>query len=524
MKLRIGSLALVVIAALVGLPQLTHAQADVSAQCTLIVRALEQGDESEEVLALEKFLKKQKYFKGTPNEAFDKKTKDAVIAFQLAEGIINRKEAKQAGLLTAPTRDKIAEKTCKKTEITGAGSCIYLTRALSVENNSELAQPEIRQLQRLLVRKNYLSSTDVTGFFGPVTRQALIQFQLDNKIITSRTQEAAGILTARTREFIQENTCGSADIKTTASSTVSSFAAGVNVRKGLVVDDVAGEDIMTLTVTPKEKNAALASLRIRVESDDDEVTPAQRIDYIDVYKQGKGIVSRNRAAANSWNEVASSTYDIVLDGDQTMLEPRTESKFAIRVVPKRSELAKDKVNFNASIPENGLRLQFDTVTGANAGIQTWGSAGTEATFSIGGRVTSGTGTTTSNTTGGTATTTGNGTTTVPAADPVVKAPVLNDIRPAKGPFGTAINLVGKNFAATGNHIEIFHPKTNATLILRNYQGRGGDVDRILFNFPGKAREFVKPNGKKVSGETGNYRIRVISNNKYSNGQIFNVAL
>lgn len=515
MKKSISALVLVIAAAF-GLPQLANAQADVSEGCTLIVRALKQGDRGAEVLALETFLKDAKYFKGTPNQVFDRRTKQAVIAFQLAEGIFKREDAVNAGVLTAATRDAIAEKTCKKRELTGAGSCIFLTRGLSVSNNVQAARQEIRELQRLLVQKNYMNQTDITGFFGPVTRQALTQFQLDNGIIASRTSDGAGIAGPRTREFIQNSTCGSAEITTTASSAIESYAATVAVRKNLVVDDITGETVITLTITPKEKNAALASVRLRVETDDDELLPARYIDYIDVYHQG--IISRNRAAASNWTKVNDTTYDIVLDGDQTALDARTENAFTIRVVPTRSMLNAERASFTASIPANGARIQFDKVTGANAGVQAWGSPDTEATFTIGGRVAA-TNTTTTTTTGGTDTTDTTNTTNT-AAPAAVKAPVLQSIKPVSGRFGTVLTLMGKNFESTGNHIEIRHPKTNASLTLRNFQARG---ERILVTFPGKNREFIRPNGTKVSGELGNYQIRVISNNKRSNAEVFKVT-
>jgi len=503
-----------------GLVVVPNAQAetDVSDGCVLLTSTLEVGSKGDEVFALETFLKKQKLFKSAPNKTFNKATEKALIAYQLQARVIQSDVSEQAGKTAAATRDAIANASCKKTELKGAGSCVFISKNLSRENNGDRFVSEIKELQRMLVQKNYLNSTDVTGYFGPVTRNAVINLQIDNGLITSRTSDAAGLVGPRTRAFIQENTCGSADI-TKTTTTVSSFKASVSARKNVLVDSIVGEQIMTLTLKPSEANATLRHLVLQVETEDEDIKPSAWIDYIDVY--GRGIVSRTRASAASWRQIDDTTYAITLDGDATELEKNTDNEFQIRIVPKRSQQNAEQVEFTAVLPENGVRISFENVNGNSTGVQMWGAPETEAVFLIG----------SGQTDDETETPIDDGGVTVDDEDEedtstttttttVVAAPKLGSIKPNQGSFGELIVLTGKNFSQTNNKILIKHPGSNSETVLHGYPSR---ADKIIIQFPGKNREFVRPNGTTVSGKTGNYRIQVISNNKTSNGETFKIV-
>ena len=496
-----------------------QAETDVSDGCTLLTSTLEVGSKGDEVFALETFLKKQKLFKSTPNKTFNKATAKALTTYQLKAGVIQSDASEQAGKTAAATRDAIASTSCKKVDLKGSGSCVFISQNLRRENNGDRFVSEIKELQRMLVQKKYLNSTDITGFFGPVTRLAVINFQLDNNLISSRDSDAAGLVGPRTRAFIQENTCGSVDL-TKTTITVSSFKASVSARKNVLVDSIVGEQVMTLTLKPSEGNATLRHLVLQVETDDEDVKPSSRIDYVDVY--GRGIVSRTRANAAAWRQFDDTTYAITLDGDATPLERNIDNEFQVRIVPKRSQQNAEQVEFTAVLPENGVRISFENVNGNSTGVQMWGAPETEATFLIGsGQVDDDTETPIDD--GGMLDEDGedDDTTLTPTTPttPAVVAPKLGSIKPKQGSFGDLITLTGKNFTQTNNKILIRHPGSNSETVLHGYPSR---ADKIIIQFPGKGREFVRPNGTKVSGKTGNYGIRVISNNKTSNAQTFRI--
>jgi hypothetical protein len=80
-------------------------------------------------------------------------------------------------------------------------------------------------------------------------------------------------------------------------------------------------------------------------------------------------------------------------------------------------------------------------------------------------------------------------------------------------------LRGKNFAATGNKVVLVHGPTGASTTMSGYASKN---DEITFQFPQKGRDFVRPNGKKISGELGNYRLSVVSNGVQTNNEVFRV--
>jgi peptidoglycan hydrolase-like protein with peptidoglycan-binding domain len=513
-----GLLAIMLVAGVVPVSSASAAELDVSAGCTLLTTHLEVGSKGAEVLALETFLKKEGHLRGNASSVFNGSTKKALIAFQLKAGLIKKASDNAAGKTGAPTREAISKASCKKVELQGAGNCVYLTRNLARENNEAVFVDDIKKLQRVLVSKKYLNATDITGFFGPVTRAAVVNFQLDNGLIPSRTSDAAGIVGPATRQWIQNNTCGDAVIANTATQTVSSFSAGVKTLKNVHATSMAGDRIMTVTLTPREGNATLKQIKLRVETDDNDVAPASRIEYIDLFHAGSGIVSRNRAASANWVKVDGSTYDIVLDGANEELDKAEENDFSIFIVAKTSQRGSEKTTFSAIIPDDGVRIAFDNVNDVNLGARTWGAPSVEATFYTGKNAESEDDITTT-----TIDTTGSDdneedTTTV-VAPPVIKAPILQNISPDTGSFGDYVTLTGKHFTPTGNDILIKHPASNSETTLRNFPARG---DKIIINFPGRTRDFVRPNGTKVSGKTGNYRIQVISNGKASNGETFRI--
>ena len=65
-------------------------------------------------------------------------------------------------------------------------------------NNGTTANPNVRYLQKSLLKKGYPVATD--GFFGPKTEQAVIKFQKENKmavdgIVGPKTWNKLGICT-----------------------------------------------------------------------------------------------------------------------------------------------------------------------------------------------------------------------------------------------------------------------------------------------------------------------------------------
>jgi peptidoglycan hydrolase-like protein with peptidoglycan-binding domain len=501
---------------------LSNINLDVSDGCTLITRALKRGDNHPEVLELGKFLKAKGYFKGTPSNRFTVALERALSDYQLNQKIFNNSNATNLGVVTTDTRAKISEQSCKARDIARpATSCVFLIRNLQVGNNDSRFTQENRMLQAFLVRTGYLSSTFVTGHFGPLTRQAVARFQFDNGIIASMSSDAAGIVGPRTREFIIRNTCGSATTPRTTEPTNIGYSVSATTRSNVQINTNSPTQILRLTLRPREQNAQINSVNVQIQTATS-TNPSDFIDSLELLVNNR-IVSRARAG-NIFTPVAgqANNYTVTLNGSVDMLSRNEDANLIIRVVPKSTALTTNPAReFTAFIPENGLNVQF-SINGNVRGIERWGRPDSKSTFKIGTVpvvVTPvdpeepdeepGTPPTTSTTTPTT--------TTRPA--PTVRAPQLNFVSPATGSFGQDLVLRGTYLNTTQtNRIKIVNLQTGAERMLGNFVSRNG---RINFKFPNKNAEFLLPRGK-ISGMAGAYRIYVITNGQQSNWVLYRV--
>jgi peptidoglycan hydrolase-like protein with peptidoglycan-binding domain len=493
---------------------------DVSDGCTLITRTLAAGDKDAEVLMLGNFLKKQGFFNGTPSQNFNPALEKALSNYQLDKKIISNKNSKSLGITNAPTREQIADASCKKRDIaTPKTSCVFLTRNLTRQNNDDRFTEENRTLQRFLVQKGYLSSTFVTGFYGNLTREAVARFQVDNGIVSSLSSAGAGEVGSRTREFIAANTCGKADVASTTDEKRIGYTVSLSTKTGVKIDSRDNEQVLSIKIKPQEQNAQLNSLTLQLESSTS-TKPSDFIDSVEIYTKNK-IISRTRGA-DIWTPVANvaNNYTVRLNGASDMLSRGEEFDVTVKVTPKSSALSVTPKEFKMFVPSNGLSVQFSNLNGVVKGSETWGSPNQKSSFSIGKPAATTNTTTPVNTsaTTTTPTTPAPTATTTPVVTAVAQAPQLNWVRPDTGSFGEELIVRGVNFHPTQNRIRIVHAKTGAE---RTTGILASKNNQITFNFPGKNAEFKLPKGK-ITGENGNYRIYVTSNGKESNWILYKV--
>lgn len=493
---------------------------DVTEGCTLINRRLALGDNNEEVLALGNFLKAKKYFSGKPTKKFTAALEKALIKYQVDNKLFANESSENLGVVTAATKDKIASDSCKKRDIeTPSTSCVFLTRNLMRQNNDERFVNDNRMLQRFLVQKGYMSSTFVTGEFGSITREAVIRFQLDNGIISSATQEGAGEVGPRTREFIVANTCGKSDVEATTDAKKIGYTVSLSTKTGVKIDSSDNEQVLSIKIKPQEQNARLNNLTLQLETATS-TKPSDFIESVEIYTKNK-LISRTRGD-NIWTAVSGSAnnFTVRLNGSTEMLSRGEEFDVTVKVTPKSSALSVTPKEFKMFVPSKGLVVEFSNSSGVVKGNETWGSVNQKSSFTIGKpAATTNTGTTTNTSTSTTPTSNSTSTATTKPQSTVVEAPQLNRIVPAQGSFGDTMVLKGKNFAPRDNKVVLVHGPTGASTTMSGYVSKDGE---ITFQFPQKGRDFVKANGKKTSGEVGNYRLSVISNGKQSNSEVFRI--
>ncbi|MEK7530832.1 MAG: peptidoglycan-binding protein [Patescibacteria group bacterium] len=126
-------------------------------------RLLKEGDVDREVLTLHNDLKTLGYFSGTPTEVYDSVTREAIRRFQVERKLF------ATGIADAETR-KAIEAAVKAAPVTSTPT----TTSSTLKEGAGGAS--VRALQEKLKTLGFFSG-EVTGYFGPITRAAVIAFQ-----------------------------------------------------------------------------------------------------------------------------------------------------------------------------------------------------------------------------------------------------------------------------------------------------------------------------------------------------------
>ncbi|MBD3360735.1 hypothetical protein GF366_02960, partial [Candidatus Peregrinibacteria bacterium] len=74
--------------------------------------------------------------------------------------------------------------------------------ALKSELDFGIVDSEVRILQEFLRDQGYFDGKLITDYFGPLTQEAVLQFQLDKEIVTSSGDQGAGRVGPATLELI----------------------------------------------------------------------------------------------------------------------------------------------------------------------------------------------------------------------------------------------------------------------------------------------------------------------------------
>lgn len=157
------------------------------------------GDQNAGVIKLQKELKNLNFYRADVTGVYDELTKHAVYKFQQSRGLVGNEMSAGAGSLGPKTRQVLNEiidsRRYTKALIVRSGSNssqnlgdVLLTHELDFGMNS----PEVRKLQLFLKENGFYAGALFTDYFGELTRDALVKFQLAYKIITSEKDHGAG--------------------------------------------------------------------------------------------------------------------------------------------------------------------------------------------------------------------------------------------------------------------------------------------------------------------------------------------
>lgn len=185
---------------------------------------LSEGATGNMVKSLQNELKRLNYYKVEPTGVYDELTVHAVFKFQQAQGIVTAEGETGSGVFGPTTRSKmneiialrgytrlaIAEKkatlTAEKSTDSSPVNLPEETKQAYIPNTLALGSKgnEVKKLQEFLKKKGFFKSVVVTDYYGEITKEAVAQFQIANKIISDKSDKAAGVVGESTLKKINE--------------------------------------------------------------------------------------------------------------------------------------------------------------------------------------------------------------------------------------------------------------------------------------------------------------------------------
>ncbi|MCF7905796.1 peptidoglycan-binding protein [Candidatus Gracilibacteria bacterium] len=160
------------------------------------------GSRGENVEALQEALNKLGFFGGLVDGIFDERVRLAVLEFQKKYFIVEDALSVGAGIFGPQTRSKLSsvlyERQVQET-IRQAWETFHFEEDISRGKRNA----DVLKLQQILVEEEFMHVTP-TGFFGPVTEEALSAFQLEYNIIRTLTAQGAGKVGPQTRAKLNE--------------------------------------------------------------------------------------------------------------------------------------------------------------------------------------------------------------------------------------------------------------------------------------------------------------------------------
>lgn len=167
-----------------------------------IATVVEAGSSPARIAAAQRTLRFLGAYHGRTSGLYDKPFKDAVLAFQKAQGIIASDTAAGAGRIGPQTRARIVALWRRAHAVKGAERLLALRKLdqLLAKRGYELRQflgkgdrgDDVRTLQKFLVARGHLERDGITGTFGERTERALIAYQKDAGIIAADSEAGAG--------------------------------------------------------------------------------------------------------------------------------------------------------------------------------------------------------------------------------------------------------------------------------------------------------------------------------------------
>jgi peptidoglycan hydrolase-like protein with peptidoglycan-binding domain/3D (Asp-Asp-Asp) domain-containing protein len=161
---------------------------------------LSLGSVGDSVTELQKALSDLGFFFGESTGSFGPQTQSAVLSFQQDALVLQSENDLGAGRFGPKTREALSEELFDRAiqkKLQEKWNEFHFESTLQKGKRD----PEVVRLQEVLIAQEFMDHVP-TGYFGNVTREALIAFQIDHGIIESKNNPGAGNVGPKTREIL----------------------------------------------------------------------------------------------------------------------------------------------------------------------------------------------------------------------------------------------------------------------------------------------------------------------------------
>lgn len=156
------------------------------------------GKKGNFVKELQVALQKLNLYAGEINGVYNKKLEESVLNFQIENFILENKSELGAGRFGPKTRLKLSDVLHKietQKQIAEKWAEFHFEKNITKGKRSA----DVLKLQEILVQKEFMDHVP-TGYFGKITKEALIEFQKSNELIKNEFSAGAGTVGPKTRE------------------------------------------------------------------------------------------------------------------------------------------------------------------------------------------------------------------------------------------------------------------------------------------------------------------------------------
>lgn len=179
-----------------------------------------------ELASVRRILRHLGYYKGRTVGPYDETLRTAIIAFQRDRGLVMDAASPGAGRVGPLTRGKMAQILRTKRIARKAERLLLLERvrsALIAKNLLPAAFAQegekgdtVKVIQRSLAMLGFFPAQDASGFFGPLTRESVLAYQLKHKLVKDDSDTGAGRVGPSTLKQLQDDAVATAARKVNA--------------------------------------------------------------------------------------------------------------------------------------------------------------------------------------------------------------------------------------------------------------------------------------------------------------------